>query len=230
MREAVRYEDKNMKWTAAYLRAQVVSQANALVDLEYQKGDSIAVWFPESAERHVTMLAAAMIGLRLFEIDRNIDNFKQVREFLTASQCRSLFFKPYDGEQDNLMLLRRAIPEFFEYDDAQGQLFHSKHFPALHYFIQSGIELEPGCLPYYSMFLPNPTDELALAAAAAVDDAAPFYTYISKDNEGVKISPTLTRAQVLDHPNWAFAKRVMDWQYFEVPLPEKLIEEAEVTA
>ncbi len=60
------------------------------------------------------MMAAAKVGLKVFEIDSKINTVAQVRKFLTASQCRSLWFQPYDGEQNNLLLLRKSIPELYE--------------------------------------------------------------------------------------------------------------------
>ncbi len=61
-------------------------------------------------------MAAARAGLRVFEFDRDLHSVKQVRAALTASQCKSIWFNPTFGEQNNLLTLRKSIPELYECD------------------------------------------------------------------------------------------------------------------
>ena len=84
---------------------------------------------------------------------------------MRISNCKSVYFDPIDETHDKLKLLRQAIPEFFHCttafilsistwyfidDDTNGQLFHSKHFPNLRYFIHTGFDIELGItLNYY---------------------------------------------------------------------------------
>lgn len=62
----------------------------------------------------MTLLAAAKIGLHVYDIDTKISKVQDVRDYLTESKCKAIIFEPVNEEQDNLKLLRKAIPEFFE--------------------------------------------------------------------------------------------------------------------
>jgi hypothetical protein len=61
-------------------------------------------------------MAAAKIGLNVIDVDTKINTVPQVREFLSISNCRMIVFdsEPKDGDSDRLLLLRKAIPEFYE--------------------------------------------------------------------------------------------------------------------
>ena len=52
-REAVRYKDKNLKWTAEEFLGYVDAHANALLEHGFVTGEAIGVWLPESPEKHV---------------------------------------------------------------------------------------------------------------------------------------------------------------------------------
>lgn len=55
-----------------------------------------------------------MMGLKVVEIDYAIDSVSEVREALSLSQCRCLYFAPSFEGTDKLLLLRKSIPEFYE--------------------------------------------------------------------------------------------------------------------
>ena len=88
-------------------------------------------------------------------------------------------------------------------DDTHGQFFHSKHFPNLKYFIQTGFDAEigntitnyyclllfnlsclkklyVGCLTYKSLFLPNPPVSEVEKVAPTLSDSTPAYYSITK--------------------------------------------------
>ena len=58
-------------------------------------------------------MAAAKIGLKVYDIDTKISSVTNVREFLAASQCKMIYFEPVNEFQDNLKILRKSIPELF---------------------------------------------------------------------------------------------------------------------
>jgi len=216
LREAVRYTDKNMKWTALEFQRQVESHANALIDLNLVKnGDTIAVWLPDSAEKHVAMIAAAKLGLTVYDIDLSISTVDELRACLKASNCKMIYFDPVDETQNKLELLRKAIPEFYEYDDSRGQRFHSKHFQNLAYFIHTGFDVEMGCLNYRRVFLPHPEVNSVAALSPAVSDSSPLYAHIVKGSNGIQVGPTLDHTTVLDQQPWSFASKFISKQYFE---------------
>ena len=113
MREAVRYTGKNLKWTASEMKHFVDAHANALLEHGFMKGDILGLWLPDSAEKHVTLLAAAKIGLKVVDIDLSVSTVADLRQVLSISACKAIFFEPVSATQDNLLLLRKAIPEFF---------------------------------------------------------------------------------------------------------------------
>ena len=103
------------------------------------------------------------------ELDPAIDNVADLRNALKLANCKAIFFDPVTETQDNLLLLRKAIPEFYECkthqfyrhsfshihhilsvsdvdDDSHGQFFHSKYYPTLKYFVQTGFDNELGTL------------------------------------------------------------------------------------
>ena len=82
--------------------------------------------------------------MKVADFDLNISTVHDLRKSLQLSKCKAIFFDPVSDTQSNLLLLRKAIPELYEYDDTHGQIFHSKHFPDLKYFIQTGFDAEMG--------------------------------------------------------------------------------------
>ena len=62
----------------------------------------------------MTLIAAAKMGLKVVDIDMKLTEVSEIRAFLKAADCRAIFFKPVHEEHDHLLLLRKAIPEFFE--------------------------------------------------------------------------------------------------------------------
>ena len=53
------------------------------------------------------------MGLTVYDIDTKISDVGDVRAFLAASECKMIVFPPKTETQDNLRLLRYAIPELF---------------------------------------------------------------------------------------------------------------------
>jgi hypothetical protein len=59
------------------------------------------------------MLAAAKLGIRIAELDHRMTEIAEIRDFLKASNCKMIVFHPTTDDADYLMLLRKAIPEFY---------------------------------------------------------------------------------------------------------------------
>eukprot|EP00607_Mallomonas_marina_P003310 CAMPEP_0182428618 /NCGR_PEP_ID=MMETSP1167-20130531/23153_1 /TAXON_ID=2988 /ORGANISM="Mallomonas Sp, Strain CCMP3275" /LENGTH=226 /DNA_ID=CAMNT_0024611609 /DNA_START=138 /DNA_END=818 /DNA_ORIENTATION=- len=215
MREAVRYGAKNIKWSASEVKKNTDAHANALLEHGFIAGETIAIWHKECAEKHISLLAAARIGLKIVDIDVSISSVTDLREALKLAKCKAIIFEPQTETHDNLLLLRKAIPEFFSFDDTFGQQFHSKYFPTLEYFIHTGYDLELGCLNYKSLFLPHPeVDEASLVAAKLTNDM-PLYMKIMKGPSGVECTKEVTHSQVLEQTEWDFAKKLVNKEYFE---------------
>lgn len=53
------------------------------------------------------------MGMKVIEIDNNISQVSDLRKVLALAKAKALFFTPMTESQDNLLLLRKAIPEFF---------------------------------------------------------------------------------------------------------------------
>jgi hypothetical protein len=190
MREAMRYTEKNLKWSAAEFKQFVDSQANGLIDVGFMKGETIAVWMKDGAEKDVTFMAAAKAGLKLIEAPSEM-TVPQLRQFLALAPFKAIYFTPVTATQDCLLQLRKAIPEFFDYDDTHGQLFHSKYYPTLRYFIQTGFDQECGCLNYKRMFLPNPFESLVETVAEGTTDKDALYMKATIGTSSATPSPRM---------------------------------------
>lgn len=211
-REAVRYTDKNMKWTAADVKMYADSHANALLEHGFQFGDTVGVWLPDCAEKHITLLAAAKMGMKVVDFDPIISTVADLRAVLGQAQCRALFFDPVSASQDKLLLLRKAIPEFYHFDDTYGQGFHSKHFPSLQYFVHTGFDLEMGCLNYKSLFLRDPQVSAVDAVKSKLADDLPLYAKGSAKGGALAWK---AQKEVLGVSEWGFADKFIKKEYFE---------------
>lgn len=59
------------------------------------------------------MMAAAKAGIKVADIDLELTDIADIRAWLAASECKSLYFDLEIGSHDTMTLLRKAIPEFF---------------------------------------------------------------------------------------------------------------------
>ena len=215
-REAVRYTDKNLKWTAEEFEGYVDAHANALLEQGFLSGEVIGMWLSESPEKHVTLMAAAKMGLEVVDFASSVENVEDLRAVLGSAPIKALFFEPTNDTQDKLLLLRKAIPEFFYYDDSYGQIFHSKHFPSLTYFIHTGFDIEMGCLNYKSLFLHHPEESYVAATAANTKDDMPLYSVAMCEGGKCQITDKASQGQVLNVATWGFAKKILSKEYFEL--------------
>jgi hypothetical protein len=63
--------------------------------------------------QHVTLMAAAKLGMQITDMDSKINTVAEVRECLALAQCRMIVFDPQSEGVDRLELLRMSIPEFY---------------------------------------------------------------------------------------------------------------------
>jgi hypothetical protein len=213
-REAVRYTDHNIKWTAGEFKGYADAHANALLEHGFHSGDTIAVWLPEGAEKHITLLAAAKMGLKVVNIDISVESVQDLRAVLSQANAKALFFEPITATSDNLLLLRKSIPEFFHYDDKYGQEFHSKYFPSLKWFVHTGFDIELGCLNYRSLFLKNPEHSEVDGVQAKTNDDMPLWANASVKGGELKWASQGT-ALAEGGDSWNFAKKIIAKEYFE---------------
>ena len=90
----------------------VDAHANALLEHGFVTGEAIGVWLPESPEKHVTLMAAAKMGLQVVDF-ADISTVEDLRAILGSTSIKVLFFEPINETQDNLLYLRKAIPSSF---------------------------------------------------------------------------------------------------------------------
>mmetsp|Transcript_6626 Transcript_6626/g.6933 ORF Transcript_6626/g.6933 Transcript_6626/m.6933 type:complete len:249 (-) Transcript_6626:100-846(-) len=214
-REAVRYTDKNVKWTAEVLNKLSDDHAGTLVDIGFKKGDPILNWMPEGREKHISLLAAAKIGLVVTELDANLDSVQEIRKALFASQPKLIVFDPEFG-LNRLELLRQSIPEFYHYDDEDGHEFHSKYFPKLKYFLHTGYDLEVGCHNFKRWMTDSPEKPHLVEAAAQITDDLPLYRSVVFNNGNLEVSPVYTQKEVFEQKKWQWADNLIQKVYFEV--------------
>lgn len=212
MREAVRYKEGNVKCSAAEIKKWTDAHANALIEMGVGPGDNVIVWHPESAEKHIAMLSVAKIGATVVEMDEDIKSVNDLRKALAAAKGRMISFNAMKGEpNDKTLLLRKAIPEFYSYDDTYGQPFHSKHFPELQYFVHSGFDSERGSLQYMTLFAEDAPNNPVGVRVASTEDSTPLYFKVGAGGK----SDVLTHKQVHEQGSWPFLKKLTNKEYFE---------------
>lgn len=203
----------------------------------FTKGDTLALWLPESAEKHVILTAALQGGWKVVDIDTKINSVPELREALKAASdagASSLYFFP-QKDVDHILLLRKSIPEFFHcnflsqlfifkyafinlfsfflVDDTAGHYFHSKHFPSLKLFIQCGLQNETGCVNFRELFLP--TSSFVEAKKGDVKETDVAYEAITLDGGKVKKTKALTYGEVLTSSNYKFLDKILKKEYAE---------------
>jgi hypothetical protein len=62
----------------------------------------------------------------------------------------------------------------------------------------------------------DPVTSYVKTASTEVKDDQPFYTHIKRGTNGIDVSPVVTLAKALDLPEWSFAKKITNQQYFEL--------------
>lgn len=215
-REAIRYKDKNIKWTASNIDQLVDGHANVMLEPDYQftPGTCLIHWMPDGREKHITSMAAAKLGLKIFDMDTAIDSVQHIRACLAEADCRMIVFDP---ENDRLNLLRKAIPEFYHYNDSNGQWFHSKYYPNLKFFLHTGFDIEMGCLNLKRWMQPTPvkTVELEQRIQSLTDDM-PLYRRATVVDASLKFSPWMSHADVEKQKQFVIADKLIQKEYFEM--------------
>ena len=161
------------------------------------------------------MLCFSLISI-MFS-DASMDNIRAIRETLRIAKSKVIVFDPFTDTSNRLTLLRKAIPEFYHYNDDFGQYFHSKHFPELKYFIQTGFDIQIGCMCYQSCFLMD-GENIAAQIAADLDDKTPLYSKITSDGDRINRSKVILHGDVLssNDTTWTFAQNLAGKKFFEL--------------
>jgi hypothetical protein len=63
-------------------------------------------------------MAAAKANLQVVDVDTNITDVNDIRQFLKLSNAKLIYFYPQLNDVNYIKLLRKSIPEYF----------HCKHF------------------------------------------------------------------------------------------------------
>jgi hypothetical protein len=215
-RDAVRYTDKNVKWTAQEFNAHIDNHADAMLDHGFGPGMSVINWMPDSKVKHVTLMAAAKLGMQITDMDSKINTVAEVRECLALAQCRMIVFDPQSEGVDRLELLRMSIPEFYHYDDTQGQWFHSKYYPNLKFFLHSGFDIELGCQSFKTWMINNPSKPELDKTKAGLSDDAPLVRTVKRGASGLEVSEFSSHKDVYTKKMWGFADKLITKEYFEL--------------
>lgn len=217
-REAVRYKDKNIKWSAQEFNKFVDEHARALIDLGFPVGTVVVNWMEDCKEKHLTFMAYAKVGFKIIEIDPSVQSIQEIRECLSFANCRMIVIDTETADFDRLALLRKAIPEFYFFDDAHGQAFHSKHFPNLKQFIHTGFQTEIGCsnLNQWCVGEGGHLDKLLEIRKDQTNDAMILYQKIAKGPNGqLTATPEYSYSDVVEKKIWTFADNIINQKYFE---------------
>jgi fatty-acyl-CoA synthase len=110
-KEALRSIKQDVRWSFKELNAVVDELANGFLDLQFQQGNVVALWLPNSAENVATQLAAAKAGLTLAVIEPEVSKAEELAFILQDCQASGLIFEPKQAGRDQTAIVRGLFPE-----------------------------------------------------------------------------------------------------------------------
>ncbi|KAG7395451.1 hypothetical protein PHYBOEH_003742 [Phytophthora boehmeriae] len=196
-KEALRSLKQEVRWSFKELNAQVDELANGFVDLQFAKGDVVAVWLPNSAENVLTHLAAAKAGLTLAVIDPKVSQPEELAFILQDSKASGLVFEPKMAGRNQTDIVRSLFPEL-ETFRGRLEVFRPKNFRNLHTIITTSLTPEEGMLNFNGMMVNSPEPYAMKALSKTLDEKTPIVVTYSKDEgKNPKKSAVLTHGDVL---------------------------------
>ncbi|RLN48974.1 hypothetical protein BBJ29_004089 [Phytophthora kernoviae] len=196
-KEALRSLKQDVRWSFKELNASVDDLANGFVDLQFAKGDVVAVWLPNNAENVLTHLAAAKAGLTLAVIDPEVSQPEEIAFILQDSKASGLVFEPKMAGRNQTDIVRSLFPEL-ETFRARLEVFRPKNFRNLHSIITTSFEPVEGMLNFNGMMINSPEPYVMKALSKTLDEKTPIVvTYSKEEGKNPKKGAVLTHGDVL---------------------------------
>ncbi|CAM9462701.1 unnamed protein product [Ascophyllum nodosum] len=212
MKEAVRYKKGNLKWTRSDVKNHSDAFACGLLELGCKAGDTIAMWLPESSEKHVAQMAAARIGMIVAEVDPSLISAEAVGKILEESGAAVVLV-----EDAVVPALREAVPELHHYKTDSGLPFRCSKLPSLRLCIHTGLDRETALLHFRSALLYSPPISPLDKINGEVKESSPLHTNFKEGTGGApQKSKTLSHADVMRHESWPTVMSILNKKYVEV--------------
>ncbi|KAL4118610.1 hypothetical protein KRP22_013019 [Phytophthora ramorum] len=196
-KEALRSVKQDVRWSFKELSAAVDELANGFVDLQFARGDVVAVWLPNSAENVLTQLAAAKAGLTLAVIEPEVSQADELAFILQDSKASGLVFEPKMQGRNQTEIVQGLFPELASFRENL-EVFRPRNFRHLHSIITTSWEPVEGMVNLNGMMV-NSTEPYAMKALTkTLDDKTPLaVTYSKVAGQNPKKSAVLTHGDLL---------------------------------
>ncbi|KAF1792380.1 AMP-dependent synthetase/ligase [Phytophthora cactorum] len=174
--EALRSVTQDIRWSFKELNASVDELANGFLDLQFERGDVVAVWLPNS-------LAAARAGLTLAVIEPEVSNAEELAFILQDSKASGLVFEPKQAGRNQIEIVQGLFPELATFRERM-EVFRPKNFRHLHSVITTSWEPVEGMINLNGMMVNSPEPYAMKAVTKTLNDKTPLaVTYSSKETQ-----------------------------------------------
>ncbi|KAK1940694.1 Acyl-CoA synthetase family member 2 [Phytophthora citrophthora] len=196
-KEALRSVSQDVRWSFKELNAAVDELANGFLDLQFQRGDVVAVWLPNSTENVLTQLAAARAGLTLAVIEPEVSEAEELAFILQDSNASGLVFEPKQAGRNQTQIVQGLFPELATYRERM-EVFRPKNFRNLHSIITTSWDHVEGMANLNGIMVNSPEPYAMKALSKTLDDKTPLaVTYSKVEGQNPKKGAVLTHGDVL---------------------------------
>ncbi|RHY35384.1 hypothetical protein DYB32_000147 [Aphanomyces invadans] len=113
-REAVRAfnnvdRDDDLRFSYQEFNQFVNELTNGFLELQFKKGDTIALWLPNNAENLVAQFAAAKAGLNIAAVDPSISTVEELEFVVKDSKAVALLFDPKNNEANSTDVAKQVF-------------------------------------------------------------------------------------------------------------------------
>ncbi|ETV81522.1 hypothetical protein H257_06017 [Aphanomyces astaci] len=189
-REAVRAfnnvdRDDDLRFSYQEFNNFVNELTNGFLELQFQKGDTIALWLPNNAENLVAQFAAAKAGLNIAAVDPSISTVDELAFVVKDSKAVALLFDPKNNDSDST--------------DVAKQVFANQPYArGLQTVITTAIDPVHGFLQFRRILVNALESHYVEQRTAQIDAAAPLVVSYTRNNGQTPIrGAALTHGDVL---------------------------------
>ncbi|TDH72353.1 hypothetical protein CCR75_000779 [Bremia lactucae] len=198
-KEALRSIKQDVRYSFKELNAAVNELANGFLDLQFESGNVVALWLPNSIENVITQLAAARAGLTVAIIEPEVSQAEELAFILQDSNASGLVFEPKQGGRNQTEIVQGLFPELATFRQRK-EVFRPKNFRHLHSIITTSWDPVEGMLNLNGMMINSPEPYVMKAVSKLLSKQTPLaVTYSKVDGHMPKKSEVLSHGDLLTH-------------------------------